>query len=117
MGYTTYHLPVNLRGALFLGLSDTGYVLRPTVVDDLGGGGTSTFGTAGTYPCRVDPAGGGESSLADRISERTTHRISLPPMTDVRSSDRFKVSGVTFEITAVRTRTEEDLRVLEVTKA
>lgn len=107
-----------LRGLAFLSLRETGYILRGSVTDNLGGGGTMTFGTAGTVACRVDPMGGGEQEIANRIDERTTHRITVPPQTNVSAKDRFNVSGVgTFEITAVRIRTDEQVRILEAVEA
>lgn len=106
--------PTTLRGLRFMALSDTGYVLRGTVTDNAGGGGTMTFGTAGTFACRVDPLGGGESRIAERVDERTTHLITVPPGADVSAADRFRVSGFgDFEITAVAVRTDEAVRVLE----
>ena len=113
-----YDLPVTtLRGLPYFGLSETGYVVRGSFTDNQGGGGSMTLGTVGTVDCRVDPLGGGESVIADRIDERTTHRISVPPGTDVSAKDRFVVSGIgAFEITAVPVRTSEQVRVLEATE-
>lgn len=110
-------VPDQLRGLRFLALSDTGYLVRGTVTDNAGGGGTYTFGTAGTFACRVDTLGGGESVIADRLDERTTHRITLPPESVVEAADRFVVNGETYEITAVRTRTQEQVRVCEAVEA
>lgn len=108
------NVPFQLRGLAFLALSQTGNVLTRTLVDDTGGGQTETFAPGSDIPCRVDPIGGGESRAADRIDERTTHRITIPPATTVHAADRFSVDGIgTFEITAVHTRTDEAVRVLE----
>lgn len=106
--------PTQLRGLMWLALSDTGYILGGTVTDDGGGGGTTTYGTAGTVPCRVDAMGGGEAVVADRMNDRSTHLITVPPNTDVDHANRFKVVDLgTFEITAVRSRTRETMRTLE----
>lgn len=103
-----------LRGLAYFALSDTGYIMRGTFADNLGGGGTYTFGTAGTVMCRVDPLGGGEDVIANRVDERTTHHITVPPTANVNAKDRFKVDGIgEFEITAVSVRTDEQIRVLE----
>lgn len=110
-------VPTQLRGLAFLALSDTGYLLRGTFVDNGGGGGTYSFGTAGTFACRVDPLGGGEQVIANRLDERTTHHITLPPESVVEAADQFKVNGETYEITAVRARTQELVRVLEAVEA
>lgn len=107
-------VPIRLRGLSWLALSETGNVLVRSMTDDSGGGQTETF-TAGTaLPCRVDPMGGGESVTAERIDPRTTHKITVPPSTSVSAADRFEITGRgTFEITAVRKRTQEPVRVLE----
>lgn len=102
-----------LRGLAFLSLSDTGYILRGSISDDGGGGGTATFGTAGTFPCRVDPMGGDERSIAGRIEARSTHVITLPPETSIDASERFRVGTTDFEITAVLERTAEPVRFVE----
>ena len=62
--------------------------------------------------------GGGEGVIADRLDERTTHRITVPPQADVNAEDRFKIDGIgEFEITAVRIRTQEQVRILEAVEA
>lgn len=113
---TTAHdvVPTRLRGLAFLALSQTGRVLTRTLTDDAGGGQTEGYTSGSDLPCRIDPVGGGESEIANRIDERTTHKITVPPATVVSAADRFQIDGVgSFEITAVRTRTDESVRVLE----
>lgn len=103
-----------LRGLNWLSLSETGYRMALAGSSDSGGGMTSTWGTAGTFACRVDPITGGEQLAADRIADRSTHTISMPPETTVSTADRIIVSGRgTYEITAVRDRTREWLRMVE----
>jgi SPP1 family predicted phage head-tail adaptor len=116
---TTLHdvTPTRLRGLTFLALSEVGHISRGTVTDNQGGGGSVSYATVGTVACRVDPLGGGEGLIADRIDERTTHRITVPPETNVTSKDRFTVVGTgTFEVTAVHARTDEQVRILEATE-
>ena len=115
---TTLHdvTPFALRGLAWLALSETGYITRGTSTDNLGGGASVTWATVGTVACRVDPIAGGEEETGERLSERTTHKITLPPDTNLDSTDRFKVGVETFEITAIRTRTDEQVRVVEATK-
>lgn len=111
-GRTDY---THLRGAAFLTLSEVGYVVAGTVTGDQGGGATTTW-TAGTIavPCRIDATGGGESVMAARISERTSHIITIPAAVDITAIQRFEITGRgTFEITAVPERTGEFLRSLE----
>lgn len=117
--YTSYHNATltQLRGIAWMALEDTGYVMRGSVTDDGGGGGTYTFGTVGTYDCRIDPVSGHPGEVANRIDERTTHLITIPPDTSVTTSDRFRIDGTDYEITAVRSRTQEPIRELEAVKA
>lgn len=116
---TSYHNATltQLRGIAWMALEDTGYVVRGTVTDDAGGGGTHTFSTVGTYSCRIDPLGSRSGEIANQINERTTHIITVPPETSVTESDRFRIDGIDYEITAVRSRTQEPIRELEAVKA
>ena len=103
-----------LRGALWLSLSATGYRLTESGTTDAGGGAVNTWGTAGTFPCRIDSLGGGENVVGNRLSDRSTHVVTLPPNSVIDNSDRFKLDGDTYEITAVRTATAEFARRVEV---
>lgn len=105
------------RGLLWLSLSDTGTVLRGTVTDDTGGGGTTTWVSAGTVECRLDPLAerGMSRVTGGRINERSTHLVTTPPLSTIEASDRIAIAGRgTFEITAVRERTREWSRQFEV---
>jgi head-tail adaptor len=84
------------------------------VVSDGGGGFTETFTAAGTFSCHVAPIGGGERVVGGRISDRTTHVLSVPAGTTISAADRVVVDGKTFEVTAVRTRSWEIVRRVEV---
>ncbi len=103
-----------LRGALWLSLSATGYRLTESGTVDAGGGEIQTWGTAGTFDCRIDSLGGSESVTGERLSDRSTHIVTLPPNTAIDHNDRFKLDGDTYEITAVRTATAELARRVEV---
>ncbi len=106
---------VQLRGLAFLALSDVGHLSRGTVVDDAGGGGSVTEVLSGTIPCRIDPLSGGERDLAGRISERSTHVLSVPAGTDLSARDRFVIDGRgTFEVTATRQRSRGWVQRFEV---
>jgi head-tail adaptor len=103
-----------LRGLTMLSLSDSGHTITLTSTSDSGGGATSTSASGSTIPCRVDPIGGGEASIAERIDDRSTHRIMIPASTTINTAERFVVTGWgTFEITAVRERTRTQVRILE----
>jgi hypothetical protein len=110
--------PERLRGLMFLSLSDTGNVVRGSFTSDAGGGGTIAWTAGSALPCRIDPltqTGGREQLVAGRVSDRATHVVTVPPGTVADTDDRFVVSGRgTFEIVAVRERTKEWARMVEV---
>lgn len=119
MGISTFlngRDPDQLRGVQFLSLSDTAIILRRTAASDAGGGAAWTWGTAGTAPCRVYPAGGGAGGLVGgALNERTTHFCRLPAATDVDTPDRIAIAGRgTFEVTLAQERTGEVSRLVEV---
>jgi hypothetical protein len=104
-----------LRGAAFLALSDTGQVGGGSITDDAGGGGTVSYTYGAAVPCRIDPLAGDERVVGARVSERSTHLLTLAPWTPINASDRFQVAGRgTFEVTAVREQTAEPLRFVEL---
>lgn len=97
-------------------LTETGQVIGATIVDDGGGGGTFVPSTGGTIACRIDALGGSEGEIAERISDRSTHLVTLEPETSVTVANDFAIDGRgTYEITAVREHTDELTRVIEVT--
>jgi head-tail adaptor len=104
-----------LRGLAWLSLADVGHVGAGTIVDDAGGGGTTTWAYSGTIPCRVDPLAGTESLVAGRLSDRSTHLLTVPQNTVVTVANRFQiVGGSTYEITAIRDATQAPLLFAEV---
>lgn len=106
------------RGVMWLTLTATGRVLKRTAESDEGGGSKETYTSQGDIPCRIDSAlgGGGEGEEADRIADLSTHLITLHPNTAVTVDDDFEIVGVgRFEILAIRFRTGEMVRELEVT--
>lgn len=121
MGLTTFlgdDNPAQLRGLAWLSLSDLGQVGSGTVTDDGGGGGTTTWSYGGTIPCRIDPITGSELVTAGRLSDRSTHTVTVPAGTTVLAASRFVIAGRgTFEVTAVRSRTGEPLTFFEVVQA
>lgn len=95
-----------MRATTHAALPETCTIQRKTAVSD-GGGGTTTswVNQAAGVPCRVAPAGGGETGTAgDRISDETTHIVTLPAQTEVTEADRLVIAGQTYESTAVRKR-------------
>jgi head-tail adaptor len=111
-------VPSQLRGIAWLALSGSGQVGTLSGTTDAGGGATSTWTYGGTIPSRIDPIGGGEGQIANRISDRSTHLITLPPETPITTDSRFSSLDEvqTYEITAVRDRTSEWMRLAEAVK-
>lgn len=89
-------------------------------VSDGAGGRTETWTSGATVAARIAPLTGGETqrrgttSSSGRIDPRTTHVVSVPAGTAVTAKDRVLLGGQVYEITAVRTRTDEVIRRLEV---
>lgn len=110
------NVPSQLRGLAWLSLSSTGQVQNLAGTTDAGGGATRTWTAGSAIPCRVDAMGGSESEVANRISDRSTHLITVPPQTTIGHEDRFSISGTTYEITAVREHTSEWMRTLEAVR-
>lgn len=98
-----------LRGLLWLSLSDLGKVGSLTATSDAGGGATMTWAFGPDIPCRIDPvssSGEDETIVATRLSDRSQYVITVPAGTTVTTNNRFAVTGRgTFEVTAVRSRT------------
>lgn len=108
-----------LRGLPFLALSGSGYMVNNSGgTSDSGGGRTSGTVHGGTVACRIDPLGGAEGEVASRVSDRSTHLITLPPDYSIDHSDQFYSidESETYEITAVRDRTAEWMQFAEAVK-
>lgn len=105
-----------LRGALFLALSETGVRHALTATTDSGGGATQTWAATGTIECRVDPLSSGTGPVTGgQIDERSTHLVTVPGGFVVGTGDRFAISGRgTFEVTATRQRTASPVELFEV---
>ena len=102
------------RGLITEALTESGWPVTSSFVSDGGGGGSVSLVSGGTVVCRIDALAGEEGEVAERISDRSTHLITLPPETTVTTADDFVISGRgTFEITAVREHTGEFSTVFE----
>lgn len=92
----------NLLGQM---LPDQCVIQRRTIGSDGGGGSTESWSDHLTVPCRIAPIGGGEDGqAASRISEETTHLVTLAAHTDVVEADRILIGDQTFDVTLVRKR-------------
>lgn len=106
-------------GLLWLALSESGNVLTATSATDAGGGSTQSWTAGSAVACRIDPVGGsGPGQVAERVDERSTHIITVPPGTPVTTNSRFSITGRgTFEVTATRDQTGEHAKFFEVVPA
>ena len=103
------------RGLVTEALSESGNTITAAAVDDGGGGASFSETASASVICRLDSLGGSEGERADRLSDRSTHLLTLPAGTDVAAADTFQISGRgTFEVTAVRENTGELARFAEV---
>lgn len=112
--------PTQLRGVMWLALSDVATVQAGTVVSDGGGGGTTSWAATGTVACRIDPLGDVRTRLVGgRIDESSTHIVTVPTGASVSAGSRVVIAGRgTFEITQVRERTDalaDRFEVIELT--
>ena len=113
------------RGVLWLSLTDTGRWLVRGTASDGGGGVTETYTPAGTaawntttnVDCRIDVIGGGEGEVAERVSDRSTHIVTLAAGTAPLSTDNdFQIQNRgRYEVTAIREHTGEMATQFEVT--
>jgi head-tail adaptor len=102
-------------------LAGTAVIQRPTAVSDAGGGGSVTWGNAGTVVARFAPVVSASTADEDVEGGRMTPDIdaviTVPAGTDVRTSDRIASQSRTYEVTTVRTpQTWEINRRLEVSE-
>lgn len=115
-----------IRGVLWLGLSDTARVLVRGTASDGGGGYTETYtpaptlawGSSTNFACRIDALTGTEGQTANRISDRSTHLVTLNTggTISISLSDDLQIQNRgRYEITAIREHTGEFVRELEVT--
>ena len=110
--------PTQLRGLQWLSLTETGTVLSVTNTADTGGGVSQVWAAGTAVPCRIDPLSGGEEITANRISDESTHLVTVPAGTQVTANSRFAIAGRgTFDITVVRDATGELARTFEVNKS
>ncbi len=117
-----------MRGALWLGCSETGRFLVRSGTADGGGGyreiytpaGTAAWANTTNYDCRIDALGGGEGEVAERVSDRSTHVVTFHAGTITASelslSNDLQIENRgRYEITAIREHTGEMATQIEVT--
>lgn len=96
-------------------MPQTANVNAETFTSDSGGGATSTITPGTDTPCRLDALGGDEGEVAARISDRSTHLLTLPAGTAVTTDQTISIDGLgTWEVVAVRSYPDELTRAVEV---
>lgn len=107
-------------------LPDTCFVLTRTEESNGAGGRKVAYAKSDETPCAIAPIKGGEyvgsralpKPAGDRLDARTTNVITLPPKTAISEKDKVEVEGWgVFEVTALRRRSIEILREIEVREA
>ena len=111
--------PTTLRGLAFLALTDTATLYSQQSTSDGGGGATQSWSAYLTgVPCRIAPLTNRPFSrvVAERVSEYSTHVLTVPADVTVGLTDRVEIDGRgTFNVTGVRERTGQVTTVVEVT--
>lgn len=102
-------------------------VVRRVVTTPDGGGGRTRQAPQDQPPvqARLVTVGGGEQGTGggrvtrgNRVSDRTTHILTLPAETVVSERDEVLIDGTLYEVTAVLTRNAEEIvRRVEVREA
>lgn len=103
------------RGLATFALTETANVLSGTVIDDGGGGGTAVVTAGGTIACRIDTLTASERQAVGRISDASTHLVTLPANTTITAAADLAIAGRgTFEVTGVHEHSNELARFVEV---
>lgn len=106
----------SMRAVAEQALPGTAVINSGTLTSDGGGGYSEAFTASGTVACRVAPVTGSERELGDRIAADAEYVITLPAETSVETDDRIVTGGVTYNVVAVRDRSWEITRRVEVRK-
>jgi head-tail adaptor len=96
-----------MRRVLETSLPDVAVIHTNTFTSDSGGGGTSAWTVAGTFPCRVSPSGivsgayGREIEIGSRLASDADWIITLPAETPIDTDNRIAVGSRTFNVVAL----------------
>jgi len=105
-----------MRGAASEALDGTAVIQTLSFVSDGGGGGTATWTSAGTVPCRLAPfmsGGNSEGVEGGRLSIESQVILTFPADTDVDHNARVVFEDRAYEVTAIRQRSQEMSRRIE----
>jgi|GEM_PF-2615179 len=107
-------------------LPDTCYILTRSEESNGAGGKKATYIKGDPLPCGLAPLKGGEYTgsralprpAGERLDDRTTNVLTLLPDTEITEEDRVEIDkhGL-FEVTALRRRSIEILREVELREA
>lgn len=91
-----------LRATLDQSLPGTAVIQRAAGSADGMGGVTSAWSAAGTVSARLSPSGSGSDELiGGQAVNEAPWTVTLPALTDVRTTDRISISSKTLEVVAV----------------
>ena len=79
-------------------LTDQVTVTRLTRLPDASGGSTESYRAVADLAAFIEPSGGGELIVADRLGLIDTYTITLLPQADVKVSDRLEAHGRVFHV-------------------
>lgn len=97
-------------------LDGTAVIQTQAFVSDGGGGGTTTWTAAGTVAARLAPymsGGNSEGVEGGRLSTESQVIFTFPAETSVDHNARVVFDGGTYEVTAIRQRSQEMSRRVE----
>lgn len=97
-------------------LPDSAVIYSRSWASDGGGGGTTTWTAAGTVDCRLAPIRGDETIEGERVTAEADSIITVPQASSVTTDSRIVTGGGTFNVEAIRSRSWEITKRLEVTK-
>lgn len=105
-----------MRGTAEEALDTTAVIQTKSFVSDGGGGGTTAWTPAGTVSARLAPymsGGNSEGVEGERLSTESQVIFTFPADTVVDHNARVVCDGATYEVTAIRQRSQELTRRIE----
>lgn len=99
-----------MRATANQALPDTCTIQRRTTTSDGGGGSSVTWANLTVLACRLAPLGGGEAAtVGGRITDESTHVVTLPAGSDVIEADRLLIADQVYDVTLVKSRAAWEL--------
>jgi hypothetical protein len=96
-----------VRSEMEVFMPETGRVLVQAEVGDGAGGSEETFEPGEDIPVGIESVASGEGRAGERVDARSTHIVTVPALTPVRTVDRIQIDDRgDFEVTAVYQQSE-----------